>query len=222
MELSWLGQEVTAKGKAPQRKIPEQRDPVRRALARAEIDSTGTVTTAKPMVIGQPSANTWTWRWQAKGKGHKGKRKGKGKGLYFTGSTEETGDIADHQEKEKSEQQSEGTADDTWWLGSMSALTRELRMRGVSHLQRALPKCLQFWRGLATQQTLPRTQACNIGREREGQLEGGSRMVLGHPCATRPTLDEGGGDPIGVCVCCCQGYSKNGIPHGGGCGRLGS
>ena len=31
----------------------------------------------------------------------------------------------ERQEKEESEQQSEETPDDAWWLGSMNALTRE-------------------------------------------------------------------------------------------------
>ena len=57
------------------------------------------------------------------------KEKGKGKDLYYAGTDEddETEDAADHQEKEASEHQSEGTADDAWSVGSMHALTRESR-----------------------------------------------------------------------------------------------
>ena len=67
----------------------------------------------------------------AEGKGNKGKGQVKGKGRYYVGTNceDETEDTADHQEKEKSEQQSEGTTDDAWWLGSMKTLTREPRIR---------------------------------------------------------------------------------------------
>ena len=59
------------------------------------------------------------------------KKQGKGRRLVVPCWEEgETEDAADHQEREESEQQSEGTADEGW-LGSTNALTLQSQMSGA-------------------------------------------------------------------------------------------
>ena len=63
---------------------------------------------------------------KGKGKG-KGRDKGKGKGLYYSGPWEEPGEEDETCQEESPENDKAEIADDSWWLGSMCALSRECR-----------------------------------------------------------------------------------------------
>ena len=137
---------LARKGKGPRRDILEQRERARKALAKAEMGSTGTVTTADPLVIARPKAiekvSACTLLEPMRRTRRRALRTAKKKGSPGTRAKAQL-------------------TMDAWWLGSMNALTESQEFVGLTlRLTRVRETGLQVWQSptLVVPQKLLRTR----------------------------------------------------------------